>query len=199
MILGGMIKVLTLRQFPGAPPVVEDGKSYTANAVKKAVETAAWLTSQKANFPNGLPDFVLADDSGLEVDSLDGAPGVHSARYGAEESGAAENSTDAANNARLLRELAAVPLENRSAQFRCVLALASLGRGQPLQTFEGVCQGRIAFAAGGVGGFGYDPLFIPEGQEKSFAELDPDIKNRISHRARALEQLSGALLSPGAT
>ena len=147
------------------PEVVEDAGTFTGNALKKARMLCA--ASEL---------WTLADDSGLEVDALDGAPGVYSARYGGESAG------DAANNARLLRELDGV--EDRRARFRCVLALAAPdGRDW---TVEGCCEGRIAHAPSGTGGFGYDPLFHPVGATRSFAELTPAEKNRISHRARAL-------------
>lgn len=147
------------------PEVVEDADTFTGNALKKARTLCA---------ASGL--WTLADDSGLEVDAIDGAPGVYSARY------AGEGAGDAANNARLLRELDDV--EDRRARFRCVLALAAPdGRDW---TVEGCCEGRIARAPSGTGGFGYDPLFHPDGGTCSFAELTPAEKNRISHRARAL-------------
>jgi XTP/dITP diphosphohydrolase len=183
-ILGENFDVQSLARHAAAPEVEENGDTFTANAVKKAAETAAWLNSQAPG--QALPDFVLADDSGLAVDSLDGAPGVRSARY----AGGGGNSTDAANNARLLHELTDVDDRNRGAQFQCVLALATLGQAGEVRTFEGICRGRIAQAESGEGGFGYDPLFIPKGHDLSFAELGPDIKNRISHRARALAKLA---------
>jgi len=179
-ILGDDFTVQTLAKFPAAPEVVEDGDTFAANAVKKAMEIAAWLGGQAR------PDFVLADDSGLEIDALGGAPGVHSARY----AGGDGNAPDDANNAKLLRELADVPDGNRGAQFHCVLALVALGQAAKVRTFEGIFRGRIAQAQAGRGGFGYDPLFIPEGHDLSFAELGPDIKNSISHRARALTKLA---------
>ena len=183
-ILGENFDVQSLARHHGAPEVEEDGDTYTANAVKKAAETAAWLSSQV--LAQALPDFVLADDSGLAVDALGGAPGVHSARY----AGGDGNSTDEANNAKLLRALAGVPGDNRGAQFQCVLALAALGQAGEVRTFEGTCRGRISQANSGQGGFGYDPLFIPDGHDLSFAELGREVKNAISHRARALAKLA---------
>ena len=183
-ILGNGFSVQSLANFPAAPEVVEDGDTFSANTVKKAIETASWLGSQTLG--QALPDFVLADDSGLAVDALGGAPGVRSARY----AGGDGNSTDAANNAKLLRALVGVADGNRGAQFQCVLALAALGQGGEVRTFEGICRGRIARAESGEDGFGYDPLFIPDGHDLSFAELGPDIKNSISHRARALAKLA---------
>jgi XTP/dITP diphosphohydrolase len=146
---------------------------------------------------------VLADDSGLEVDALHGAPGVHSARFAALESGA--NSPDTANNEKLLRLLKNVPEEKRTARFRCVLALIAVPSSPVSQPelaasakfFSGACEGRIAVAPSGQGGFGYDPLFIPLGHEQSFAELGEDEKNKLSHRAKALDQLLGYLRNAG--
>jgi XTP/dITP diphosphohydrolase len=150
----------------------------------------------------------LADDSGLEVDALNGAPGVHSARFAALDTGASGNSSDADNIAKLLRLLKDVPLEKRTARFRCVLALTPILPEQEkntspvcsadeleLQTelFEGICEGRIIFAARGSSGFGYDPLFIPDGCDQTFAELPEEAKNRISHRAQALAKLKSRL------
>ena len=183
-ILGENFDVQSLARHHGAPEVEEDGDTYTANALKKAAETAAWLSSQV--LAQALPDFVLADDSGLAVDALGGAPGVHSARY----AGGDGNSTDEANNAKLLRALAGVTGDNRGAQFQCVLALAALGQASEVRTFDGICRGRIAQAESGQVGFGYDPLFIPDGHDLSFAELGPLVKNAISHRASALGKLA---------
>ncbi len=179
-ILGDDFTVQTLAKFPAAPEVVENGNTFAANAIKKATELAAWLDGQ------ALPDFVLADDSGLEVDVLGGKPGVHSARYAGDDG----NAPDEANNAKLLRELASVPDDNRGAQFHCVLALVALGQAAEVRTFEGICRGRIAQAQAGRGGFGYDPLFVPDGHDLSFAELGREVKNAISHRARALAKLA---------
>ena len=147
-----------------------------------------------------MPNFVLADDSGLEVDVLDGAPGVHSARFAAMDK--SENSHDADNNAKLLRLLKDVPLEKRTARFHCVIALVPVPEGgaesaspvcyaaaEEAQIFDGACEGRIQFSPSGQGGFGYDPLFVPEGFKESFAELGEDVKNRLSHRAKALGKL----------
>jgi len=143
---------------------------------------------------------VFADDSGLEVDALNGAPGVHSARFAALDK--SENSHDADNNAKLLRLLKDVPTEQRGGRFRCVIALVPVPEQKAestspvcyadefaAQTFEGTCEGRIQFVASGDGGFGYDPLFVPEGFAQSFAELGEEVKNRLSHRAKALEKL----------
>ena len=196
-ILGDRFQFLALNDFPGAPKVVEDAGTFAGNATKKAVELAKWLHRQFPNSqtPDARPDFVLADDSGLEVDVLDGAPGVHSARFAALDSAKSGNTPDADNNAKLLRLLKNVPLEKRTARFHCVIALV------PVRTpdarpetpdpnlFDGVCEGRIGCEPHGQNGFGYDPLFVPVGFEQPFAELGEDVKNKLSHRAKALEKL----------
>ena len=154
--------------------VVEDGDTYAENAGRKARSYANAA---------GLP--ALADDSGIEVDALDGAPGLYSARY------AGENSGDAANRAKMLRELADVSAEQRAARFRCVIALA-FPYTTNLRLGEGVVEGSIAMDERGDLGFGYDPLFaLPDGRR--MAELDVAEKNRISHRARALANAAWAL------
>jgi XTP/dITP diphosphohydrolase len=189
-MLGEGFECLTLDDVPGSPAVVEDADTFAGNATKKAMELARWLRSQLAKAE---VDYVLADDSGLAVDALNGAPGVHSARFAALDSSAAGNSHDHDNNAKLLRLLQDVAPPQRTARFHCVLALVKLPRtgaeNLSAQLFEGVCAGRIEFAASGAGGFGYDPLFVPQGYDRSFAELGEDIKNQISHRARALYKL----------
>jgi XTP/dITP diphosphohydrolase len=201
-ILGDQFRLLSLRDFPEAPPVVEDAPDFVGNAVKKARALARWMQgvpSLEDRVP-GKNAFVVADDSGLEVEALEGAPGVHSARFSllpesgkAGESGAVagglENGSDPANNEKLLRLLRGVPLERRRARFRCVLASIRVKPAQPTlagQTFEGVCEGRIQLRGRGQGGFGYDPLFVPTGHNESFAELGVEVKNEISHRVRAL-------------
>lgn len=192
-ILGSGARCLTLNEFPEAPPLIEDASTFAGNAARKATQLAQWLGGSPSRAPDLPPDsLILADDSGLEVDALDGAPGVYSARFAALESGRAGNSSDAENNARLLELLGDLPLERRTARFRCVLALASVNSvgaaGDP-HLFEGACEGRILFAPKGRGGFGYDPLFVPNGFTESFAELGESVKNRISHRACALARL----------
>lgn len=161
----------TAADYPDVPAPAEDGATFEENAVKKAV---AWARATG--------HWALADDSGLEVDVLCGEPGVRSARY------AGEDADDAANNRKLLIELEGET--DRQARFRCVLALASPdGR---VRTVEGVCKGRILTAPRGANGFGYDPLFVPYGHDQTFAEMPPDLKNRISHRARALQAAQAA-------
>jgi XTP/dITP diphosphohydrolase len=141
----------------------------------------------------------MADDSGLEVDALDGAPGVHSARFAALGAAGADNSPDRANNTKLLRLLERVPAARRTARFRCVLAVRRLFLASAAETvfFEGVCAGRIGLQPAGGGGFGYDPLFIPGGYARSFAELGEAVKNSLSHRTRALEKLRQYLRKQG--
>jgi XTP/dITP diphosphohydrolase len=203
-LLGDPFRYLTLNDLPGAPKVIEDAATFAGNATKKAVELARWLSATHPSKLKNQNCLVLADDSGLEVDALNGAPGVHSARFAARETGTSDNSPDSDNNKKLLRLLEQVPREKRTARFRCVLALTpcaplSTPGASPVcnadefelqtQLFEGACEGKISFAPRGHGGFGYDPLFVPEGFEQSFAELGEDVKNRISHRAQAMQKL----------
>ncbi len=203
-ILGPEFMLLDLNRFAAAPAVVEDASTFAGNATKKAVELARWLAKQP-----GLSEatYVLADDSGLEVDALGGAPGVHSARFAALDRGVSGNSADRDNNAKLLRLLANTPPEKRTARFRCVIALTAIPQSPaeptvlPSQSgdseaatriFEGACEGHILFEPSGTGGFGYDPLFVPHGFRSSFAELGPDSKNQLSHRSKALAGLKAA-------
>jgi XTP/dITP diphosphohydrolase len=166
--------VAGIPEFSSLPPVVEDGLTFEANARKKAEE-----------YSRAVPgELVLADDSGLEVIALDGAPGVHSARYAADEPHSAESNTnDEANNARVLRELASVPPEKRGARFVCVIAAAR--DGQTLQAFRGTAEGIILQAPRGPNGFGYDPLFFFPQIGKTFAELSAEDKSQYSHRGAA--------------
>lgn len=163
------LEILSLADYPEIPPVTEDGATFEENAIRKA-ETICRLTGEAA----------LADDSGLEVESLEGRPGVHSARF------AGENAGDRENNALLLELLQGLPEGEREARFTCVIALARPG--QPVRTVKAHCQGKIAFSPRGEQGFGYDPLFIPEGEERTFAQMDQKSKSLISHRGRALQQ-----------
>ena len=161
------IEVLSMRDFPEAPDVVEDGETYQDNAKKKAVDIAKYV---------GV--LALADDSGLEVDALGGAPGVHSARY------AGSDASDADRIAKLLAATRNVPDDERTARFKCAVAVAEPnGRADVVM---GVCDGKIIRKPRGNLGFGYDPVFVPHGYDKTFAELGEQIKNRISHRAKAL-------------
>ena len=192
-ILGDRFRYLTLKDFPDSPIVIEDASTFAGNATKKASGLAKWLAGVQAPAFNLQPSsvFVLADDSGLEVDALGGRPGVHSARFAALDSAGHSNSTDAENNAKLLGLLNGVPSENRTARFRCVIAFVGLDPDSAgmLEVFDGCCEGRIDVAPHGQGGFGYDPLFVPEGFTQSFAELGEEVKNRLSHRSQALAKL----------
>ena len=172
----------------------DKGATFAENARLKAVTWSVYLGTDVCQL--GV-DWVLADDSGLEVDALDGAPGVHSARFAAIDDGRRGNSPDAENNAKLLRLLGSMTDATRTARFRCVLALTPVRRGESVSAlydscrcFEGTCEGRIQLQPAGVGGFGYDPLFVPEGYGASFAELGEAVKNSLSHRARALTKLA---------
>ncbi len=158
----------------GLGDVKEDADSIRDNAIKKAVETA-----------KAAKMLTLADDTGLEVDALDGEPGVKSARY------AGEEATYHENNKKLLAAMHGVPVEKRTARFRCVVAIADANG--LVDTVEGICNGTLLEEERGGGGFGYDPLFIPDGQVKTFGELSPDVKNRISHRAKALQKAFAVL------
>ena len=163
------VERLSLRSYPDAPNVVEDGKTYEENAIKKASALAEYTEH-----------LTIADDSGLAVDALDGAPGVHSARYGG------ENASDEDRIVKLLDALQDIPDDRRSGRFICAVAIAEpLGK---VQVVRGVCEGRIIRMPRGTAGFGYDPIFVPVGYDKTFAELGDEIKNQISHRAKALAQ-----------
>ncbi len=168
------VAIAGIPNFSSLPPVIEDGKTFEANARKKAEA-----------YSQAVPgELVLADDSGLEIDALRGAPGVHSARYAADEPHAAEcNTDDELNNARVLRELRNVPSEKRTARFVCVIAAAR--DGQTLGIFPGTAEGIILEAPRGSNGFGYDPLFFSPAIEKTFAELSAEEKSRYSHRGAA--------------
>jgi XTP/dITP diphosphohydrolase len=169
--------VQTLRDVADAVDVVEDGDTFAANARKKAVEQARHLKA-----------WVLADDSGIEVDALGGRPGVYSARY------AGQSATDAQNNAKLLEELGDRPLEKRTARYVCHVALAD-PRGETRAECSDVCKGRIVFEPVGSNGFGYDPLFEVVEFHQTFGQLGPSVKAAISHRARALRGVLPKLLA----
>ena len=174
-LLGALpVTLVSAADVPGAPEVDEDADTLDGNARKKAVALLAHA---------GLPS--LADDTGLEVDALDGRPGVRSARY------AGEDGDAAANRAKLLRELGAAA--DRRARFRTVLAFADTDG--TVRTFDGVCEGRILNQERGAGGFGYDALFAPDdgAGDETFAEMDAAAKNAISHRGRALRQFAAWL------
>jgi len=167
------LEILTLNDFPDCPLLLEDGLTLEENSLKKAL-----AVHQYTKFPS------LADDSGLEVFYLNGRPGVRSARY------AGENATDDQNNEKLLKEMRGVAPRRRGAQFRAVLTLVEEGF---REATEGICRGRLGESPRGTNGFGYDPIFLPEGFGGTYAELTSEEKNRISHRARALENMREVL------
>jgi len=172
-ILGSHFDVITdLTELPGMTPPEENGATFAENSAIKA------LAASRA-----MPEaFILADDSGLEVDDLGGAPGIYSSRY------SGEDATDASNRDKLLHELALPEHADapRTARFRCAVTIAR--GGDVIARFDGTVEGRIADTMTGEGGFGYDPLFIPEGYDRSFGELSEEVKNGMSHRGRALEK-----------
>ncbi len=172
-ITSGMdVTIYTLNDFPECPEVVEDGETFEENAVKKAVSVARC---------SGKP--ALADDSGLEVYALGGAPGTRSARY------AGDDTDDRRNMEKLLREMRCS--EQRGARFVCCLALAMPDGG--VRTFEGYVEGNIGRAPKGDSGFGYDPVFYPSGHDRTFAEMSGEEKDALSHRGKALAELAGFL------
>ena len=174
-------EVLDLSAVTDPPEVEETGTTFLENSSLKALAISELTDS-----------LVISDDSGLEVDGLGGEPGVYSARY------AGEEGNDALNNAKLLRELSKKGAGvNREARFRCVICVAK--NGKILADFSGAVEGRILESESGLGGFGYDPLFVPEGYEKSFAELGEEVKNGMSHRARALAGVAEWLAESPAT
>jgi XTP/dITP diphosphohydrolase len=173
------LKIHSLGSLGSWPTIVEEGNTFEDNALKKAQVLAQY---------SGL--ITLADDSGLEVDALNGAPGIYSARY------AGEESDEAKNNEKLLYELKDVPMEKRSARFVCVLALcAPHSRGMKELTVRESCEGRIAFALKGHHGFGYDPLFLYPPWGKTFGEIERETKATVSHRGKALKKLAEMLPS----
>ncbi len=168
------LKLISLLEVENPPEIVEDGSTFKENALIKARTVA-----------NSLSCWAMADDSGIEVDALKGEPGVHSARFGG------EDLSDAQRNRLLLQRLEGVPMEKRTARFRCVMAVVSPD-GEEFVA-EGRCEGRIALAPRGDHGFGYDPVFLlPDG--RTMAELPPEKKNRISHRYRALQAIRPVLV-----
>jgi XTP/dITP diphosphohydrolase len=178
--IGSGVEVISAAAVGGMPEVVEDTGTFTGNCRKKA-------QALKARLPED--SWVLADDSGLCVDALGGLPGVDSAYY------AGPQGDSAANLAKLVEVMRGVPEGQRGAEFVCILVLA--GPGGLEQVFEGRCRGRLINEPAGSGGFGYDPLFVPEGHTMTTAELDPGEKNRISHRGRAWAACVGWLAARG--
>jgi len=166
--------IMSLGDFPDAPEVSEDMDTFEGNAIKKA--------SQISKATGRL---TLADDSGLEIDFLNGKPGIHSARF------AGENATDADRNKKVLALMEGVPQDQRKVRFRCAIAIA---KGESIKVVTGVCEGEIALTPKGDHGFGYDPIFIIPSYIKTFAELGSEIKNQISHRAIALRKAKDILI-----
>lgn len=171
-ILGAHIDVRNLDAYPHLPKIEETGTTFLENARLKAIEISKLIDP-----------YVLADDSGLEVDALQGAPGVYSSSYGGEEGNHQKN------NQRLLEEMTSHA--HRTARFQCTLVLAK--NGKEIGVYRGSVEGTIASQISGTGGFGYDPLFIPSGHSKTFADLDSSIKNTLSHRAKAIQNLLHAI------
>lgn len=167
-------KILSLRDFPDFPEINEDGSTFEENALKKA--------RALSSFTN---DIAIADDSGLSVDALNGSPGVFSARY------AGVGATDTENNLKLLDALKEIPLKDRGASFKCAVAVVAPDGFE--EVVIGECRGRIGFEMRGEEGFGYDPLFIPDGFDKTFAELGIETKNKISHRYKAIAAIKPVL------
>ena len=175
-MLGPGWDVRDLTSLSNAPRVQETGSAFAENAAIKAIAISRMFTG-----------LVLADDSGLEVDVLDGAPGVHSARF------AGDNASDAQNRSKLIGILKELGSSQFTARFRCEMVLAS--QGEMLSSFSGKVEGIVMPLERGTGGFGYDSMFIPVGYQQTFAELRPEIKNSLSHRARALAQVLAFLRS----
>jgi XTP/dITP diphosphohydrolase len=167
------IKFFSLRDFPEIPAIKETGNSFQANALLKARTVYTHTTT-----------LALADDSGLEVDALQGAPGIYSARY------AGYDRDYAANNRKLLQVMEDVPEDRRGAQFRCVVAIVGSGLEEIV---VGIVRGKIGYEERGTNGFGYDPLFIPEGFAETYAEMSEELKNQISHRSIAFKKVRAFL------
>ncbi|MDO8603077.1 MAG: RdgB/HAM1 family non-canonical purine NTP pyrophosphatase [Candidatus Omnitrophota bacterium] len=176
LLKGLSVKVFSLESFKGVPEVIEDGKTLENNAIKKAVQVSKFLKK-----------FVISDDSGLEVEYLNGDPGVYSARF------SGKGATYKSNNEKLLRLLEGTALSKRKACFRCAIAVADKGR--VIGIAEGRCCGKIGFESKGDNGFGYDPVFIPDGFKKTFAQMNAFQKNKISHRSIALKKAKNIILN----
>src|SRR5271166_2829237 len=163
-------KVTSLLDYPHIPEIIEDGKTYRANALKKAREVA--LATGKMS---------MSDDSGIEVRALGNAPGIYSARF------AGEGASEKARNKKLFAMLKGVPMHKRQARYRCVIALVN-AKGQELGVVQGTCSGYVTTRDIGKNGFGFDPLFLLKRYNKTFGQLPPELKAKISHRARALKK-----------
>jgi XTP/dITP diphosphohydrolase len=170
VLKGSGFRIYSLNDFTDVPKIVEDGRSFAENALKKA-----------RFYSNCFGKLTLSDDSGLDVDILKGLPGIYSARYGG------ERATNQENNQKLLREMEGIPLSKRGARFKCAIAIVSPDGREAVA--EGSCKGRIGFKEVGKKGFGYDPLFILPQFGKTMAQLSLKEKNRISHRGKALKKL----------
>lgn len=175
LLAGLPYKVSSLLEYPNLPDVIEDGKSYKENALKKAREIAL-LTGK----------LTMSDDSGLEVKALNNAPGIYSARF------AGEGKSEKDKNKKLFAMLKGVPLNKRQARYRCVIALVD-GKGKAIGVVQGTCSGMITTEERGSNGFGFDPLFLLKRYNKTFGELPACVKASISHRARALKKFKALL------
>ena len=174
LLKGFPFRITSLADYPNAPKIIEDGKTFSQNALKKAATIALYTRK-----------LTLGEDSGLEVKALGNQPGIYSARY------SEPNATDRKNNLKLLRSLRAIPLKRRQARYRCSAALVDGER--IIDVVDGRCGGVITYRPKGKNGFGYDPLFFLPRYNKTFGELDPSIKAKISHRARALAKIKKSL------
>ena len=168
------IKVTSLADYPDAPEIIEDGKTFAQNAIKKAATIAIYTKK-----------LTLGEDSGIQVKALKNKPGVYSARF------SGDNATDKKNNLKMLRMLKGVPNEKRQAKYRCFAALVD--KSGIVDVINGTCSGFITEKSRGKNGFGYDPLFLISRYDKTFGELDPVIKSKISHRSRAMKKLRKSL------
>lgn len=176
-ILKGLnLKVTSLANYKNAPRIIENGKTFKENAIKKAIKTARFTKK-----------FTLGEDSGICVDALGGRPGIYSSRF------AGKGKDDLENNLKLLKLLAGLPLHKRKAQYRCAVALAD--KQGLIRAVEGKCSGVIGFNLSGNSGFGYDPLFIIPRYKKTFAKLGPGIKHKMSHRFRALSKAKNIIIN----
>ena len=174
------ISMRSLLDYPTIPDINENRSTFAGNSIKKAIEVSKHTDTA-----------TLADDSGLEVDALNGNPGILSARY------AGKNATSDQLISKVLKELEGTPDTKRTARFRCAIALVipSCTDGMVIEVVEGICEGKITFKKQGEHGFGYDPIFAPLGHNQTFAELGTEIKNKISHRAKALKLITKIILA----
>ncbi len=178
LLKGYDFEITSLADYPNVPEIIEDGKTFRQNAYKKAFVAASYTHK-----------LTLGEDSGLEVKALGNRPGIYSARF------SGEDATDKKNNLKLLRALKGVPFDQREARYRCFVALVdgTSRKKECLKIMSGSCRGKIALKAKGKNGFGYDPLFYVDQYETTFGVLDPDIKAKMSHRAKALAKVRNYL------